>query len=77
MAWVLAELDAVAGVEELAAAWANTEPERATPATSKEAIASLRIMMSTLEWMIANPAGTRRHGWRDNLTLAADGGNQG
>ncbi|GFZ95838.1 hypothetical protein GCM10011408_15130 [Dyella caseinilytica] len=29
--------------------WANTEPERATPATSREAIASLRIMIMSLE----------------------------
>ena len=32
-----------------AAAWANTEPESATPATSREAIRTLRIMMSSLE----------------------------
>src|SRR6185312_8995931 len=31
-----------------AAAWASTEPESATPATSREAIRSLRIMMSNL-----------------------------
>jgi hypothetical protein len=42
------ELDAAAGAaaEE---SWANTEPERATPATSREAIASLRIMIMSLE----------------------------
>src|SRR5512146_1536863 len=31
-----------------AAVWASTEPESATPATSREAIRSLRIMMSSL-----------------------------
>jgi hypothetical protein len=29
-----------------AAAWASAEPERATPAVNREAIANLRIMMS-------------------------------
>jgi len=69
-------LEAAAGAEP-AAAWANTEPERATPATSKEAIASLRIMMLSLEIIIANPAGTRRLGWRDEVTLTAAGGYEG
>jgi hypothetical protein len=34
---------------EAGAVWASTEPERATPATSREAIASLRIMIMSLE----------------------------
>jgi hypothetical protein len=33
-------------------------------------------MISSLEWMIANPAGTRRLGWRDGLTITAEGGYQ-
>ncbi|WP_458069337.1 hypothetical protein [Rhodanobacter sp. BL-MT-08] len=47
------------------------------PATSREAIASLRIMMLGLEMGVAIPAGTRRLGWRDEMTLAAAGGYQG
>jgi hypothetical protein len=49
-------LDAAAGAAAAGAAgagaiwsWASTEPERATPATSREAIASLRIMIMSLE----------------------------
>ncbi|GLQ96033.1 hypothetical protein GCM10007863_04510 [Dyella mobilis] len=51
--------EAAAGAAE-DVSWANTEPERATPATSREAIASLRIMIMSLEILIAtDPAGTR------------------
>jgi hypothetical protein len=42
------EVDEEAGAAE-EESWANTEPERATPATSREAIASLRIMIMSLE----------------------------
>jgi hypothetical protein len=41
--------DDAGAAEEEAADWAKTEPERATPATSREAIASLRIMIMSLE----------------------------
>jgi hypothetical protein len=55
-----------------AAPWASTELESTTPATSNEAIASLRIMMLSLDDLgIANPAGTRQLGWRDEPTIAA------
>jgi hypothetical protein len=43
------EEDDAGAAEEEAADWAKTEPERATPATSREAIASLRIMIMSLE----------------------------
>ena len=49
--WCLAavdEVDVAAGAAD-EESWANTEPERATPATSREAIASLRIMIMSLE----------------------------
>lgn len=55
---VVADVDADAGAADVS--WASTEPERATPATSREAIASLRIMIMSLEILIAtDPAGTR------------------
>jgi hypothetical protein len=41
--------DDAGAAEEEGADWANTEPEMATPATSREAIASLRIMIMSLE----------------------------
>jgi hypothetical protein len=41
--------DDAGAAEEEAADCANTEPERATPATSREAIANLRIMIMSLE----------------------------
>lgn len=44
---VVADVDADAGAADVS--WASTEPERATPATSREAIASLRIMIMSLE----------------------------
>jgi hypothetical protein len=44
-----AELEEEAGAAVDDWSWANTEPERATPATSREAIASLRIMIMSLE----------------------------
>ena len=43
------EEDDAGAAEEEAVDWAKTEPERATPATSREAIASLRIMIMSLE----------------------------
>jgi hypothetical protein len=43
------DVDDAGAAEEEAADWANTEPERATPATSREAIANLRIMIMSLE----------------------------
>jgi hypothetical protein len=55
---VVADVDADAGAADVS--WASTEPERATPATSREAIASLRIMIMSLEILVAtDPAGTR------------------
>jgi hypothetical protein len=55
-----------------AAVWASAEPERATPAVNREAIANLRIMMSEPRTIdIADPAGTRQLGWRDLTTIAA------
>lgn len=60
------DVDADVGAE-LAAACASTEPGRATPATSREAIASLRIVVLDLEYQYREPG--RRLGWRDNLTL--------
>jgi hypothetical protein len=47
--WCLVVDDDAGAAEEEAADWAKTEPERATPATSREAIASLRIMIMSLE----------------------------
>jgi hypothetical protein len=48
--WCFAvDVDDAGAAEEEAADWAKTEPERATPATSREAIASLRIMIMSLE----------------------------
>jgi hypothetical protein len=47
--WCFAVVDDDGAAEEEAADWAKTEPERATPATSREAIASLRIMIMSLE----------------------------
>src|SRR5690349_15073659 len=51
-----------------AADWAITTPERATPATSREAITSLR-MMRTSELDAADPAGTRHRGRRGKATM--------
>ncbi|HTV85754.1 MAG TPA: hypothetical protein VME63_10120 [Dyella sp.] len=65
--WCLAVVEEDDDAEDGAVDWAKTEPDRATPATSREAIASLRIMIMSLEILIAtDPAGTRqpRAAWR-------------
>jgi hypothetical protein len=56
----------VAGAACGAASWASTEPVKATPAISREAIANLRTMMSLERLMPRTRPEPGYHGWRDS-----------